>query len=178
MDGRKVPRHTDLSGKVFGRWKVLSKVPKDHAKYNKHALYLCQCSCGSSLRIVSAISLRSKHSKSCGCLQIEAVSKRPFESLYNRIRTHNPSVGVSLTYKEYLKLTNICFCHYCKAEVNWKSTAYNLDRKDNSLGYSKKNCVVCCGSCNRTKGDRFTYEEFMLIAKVSRRINRMRQGGL
>ena len=38
------------------------------------------------------------------------------------------------------------------------SAKYNLDRKDNSIGYSKNNCVVCCSTCNYIKGDKFTYE--------------------
>lgn len=44
--------------------------------------------------------------------------------------------------------------------------AYNLDRKDNSKGYSIKNCVVCCTVCNLTRGNRFTYEQFLEIGKL------------
>jgi hypothetical protein len=165
----------DLTHRTFGRWKVLSRI-----KGRKH---ICQCACGSPPRPVRNRTLLDGSSKSCGCLQIESVSKRPYESLYHRLLTHNSDMPVDLSYEEYLEFTHTSYCHYCFSKITWessgrRSTAYNLDRKDNSLGYSKKNCVVCCGSCNRTKGDRFTYAEFMLIAKVIRRINRMRQGVL
>ena len=42
---------------------------------------------------------------------------------------------------ESLGLTEEEKCHYCGAELR----GYNLDRKDNTKGYSKENCVVCCG---------------------------------
>jgi hypothetical protein len=75
----------------------------------------------------------------------------------------------------FLEFTNIKNCHYCNGDINWseyqsinfqKSQAYNLDRKDNNLGYTKDNCVVCCGRCNLSKGDRFTYDNWKQIGEV------------
>ncbi len=175
-DGRKRKKHKDLTGSRVGRWVVLKQLPKkDNGKY----VYLCRCECGTEKEVIAG-HLMSGRTQSCGCLRIEAVSKRPFESLYNRLVTHNTGVSVNLSYEEYLEFTKITICHYCQDAVEWqssgrKSTAYKIDRKDNTLGYSKENCVVCCGSCNRTKGDRFTYEEFMLLVPMLRQIREARK---
>lgn len=178
IDKRRVPRHEDLTGKVFGRWTVVKSVPKDHVKYHKHALYFCVCTCGGK-NIVSAIHLRSGNSRSCGCIRMEAVTKRPYESLYNRLVGHNNDV--TLTYEEFCEFTKQKLCHYCSSTLVWNvsgrssSYGYNLDRKNNLLGHSKENCVACCGNCNRTKGDRFTYEEFMLLSPVLKSIQEQRE---
>ena len=171
IDGRRVPRHEDLTGRRFGRWTVVKVVPKDHKKYNKHALYFCRCDCGTE-RIVAAIHLRSGNSQSCDCLRVERVSKRPFESLYNRLVRRNKNV--TLSYEAFCTFTEHKNCHYCKTSIRWRVSGYNLDRKNNNLGYSLDNCVVCCGDCNRTKGDRYTYEEFMLLSPILRRIQKQR----
>jgi hypothetical protein len=47
---------------------------------------------------------------------------------------------------------------------------YNLDRKDSSVGYVISNLVVCCKRCNLSKADRFTYEEWVEIGKVIRKM--------
>ena len=64
-------RFIDLSGQVFGRLKVLniSGITK-----NRHALWLCQCTCG-SVKNVNSSSLRNGMTKSCGCLQKEICSE-------------------------------------------------------------------------------------------------------
>jgi hypothetical protein len=45
-----------------------------------------------------------------------------------------------------------------------------LDRKDNSIGHLKGNLVVCCGNCNKTRRDAFSYEEFLLLAPILKQI--------
>lgn len=63
-------------------------------------------------------------------------------------------------------------CHYCgkPPEIPLKQKLRNrsihvgyrssVDRIDNSIGYTKDNCVACCGLCNRMKSD-LTPEEFI-----------------
>jgi hypothetical protein len=179
-DGRKRKKHRDLTGEIIGNWTVLKQLPeKVHDRYQ----YLCRCACGTE-RTVRAAWLMNGHSRSCGCLRLEAITKSPFESVYNKLlyvaerRKHT----VDLSYEDYLVFTHVKECHYCGANLYWRKVyaygkpgGHNLDRKDNSLGYSVDNCVVCCGWCNRTKGDRFTYEEFMLVAPILRMIQELRK---
>ena len=112
---------------------------------------------------------------------------KPYEALYNVLinESHRGSrdIPVSLSYDEFVKFTCEKTCHYCGANIIWcerinrgvlNYVGTNLDRKDNALGYSVDNCVVCCGACNRTKGDRFTYEEFLIIAHGLRLVQYLR----
>jgi 5-methylcytosine-specific restriction endonuclease McrA len=80
---------------------------------------------------------------------------------------------LSLTFEEFREFTKQSSCVYCEAPVTWSafidkqaSAAYNLDRKDNALGYTKDNCVVCCKPCNYSKGSRFTHEEFRVMMQA------------
>jgi hypothetical protein len=69
----------DLSGKRFGRWRVLALHPK-RMRYGKArravtALWMCRCDCGTE-RLVLGSNLRAGYSKSCGCLGREKTRKR------------------------------------------------------------------------------------------------------
>lgn len=111
-------------------------------------------------------------SKSSQPKAIAKIKLRPYEQLYNRLLDRAKKFGSkTITYEEFLQFVAQEECHYCHVEISWKKKqTYNLDRADNHLGYTMDNLVVCCGSCNKTKGDRFTYDEFMLLAQVLRRI--------
>jgi|HubBroStandDraft_1064217.scaffolds.fasta_scaffold20558_4 hypothetical protein len=114
-------------------------------------------------------------------------SLRPFEALYHILASEarrSRFSRVEMSYIEFLSFTSIKQCHYCGELLQWAErinreklpyTGYNLDRKDSSLGYTKENCVACCCFCNRTKGNRFTYDEFKLIASTIRYVLRVRK---
>lgn len=114
--------------------------------------------------------------------------RKPFEALYNILVTESHrghrDIPVLLSYEEFVKFTCEKTCHYCGSKLIWlervnhdvsKHVGTNLDRKDNTKGYSVENCVACCGECNLTKGDRYTYEEFMLLAPALKKIQRLRK---
>lgn len=63
-------------GNVYGRLKVLERVENN---YRGDAQWLCQCECGKQV-VVKGISLRSGHTRSCGCLQKDTVRKRGYEN--------------------------------------------------------------------------------------------------
>ena len=62
----------NLTGQTFGRLTALERVGRD--KYGK-ARWLCQCTCGTEVTVAQG-ALASGHTKSCGCLNSEMVSKR------------------------------------------------------------------------------------------------------
>jgi hypothetical protein len=106
----------------------------------------------------------------------------PFRSLYNMFlnsQKHRKNiVNVDLSFNDFLEFTKITNCYYCGDFVIWqpyrklgKSNAYNLDRKNNKLGYTKNNCVVCCKGCNMLKSY-FDEKEFLSrIGKISKNLN-------
>ncbi len=64
-------RKIDLKNKRFGRLFVIEE--KGRSK-NGHVRWLCFCDCGIK-KIISSDNLSCGHTKSCGCLQKETVSK-------------------------------------------------------------------------------------------------------
>lgn len=79
---RKIPRQIsksiplgqsrDLRGLKFGRLTVLEIADKRR----RSALWLCQCDCGSSTKIIFGNSLKRGLTKSCGCLHHEVMITR------------------------------------------------------------------------------------------------------
>jgi len=151
-------------------------------------VWLCLCDCG-TLHIARHDDIRSGCTTSCGCRKREvdkergrqlglknigrsnAHKKRPYEVLYNKLLNGAKKRGhkVELTYEQYLEFVEKD-CHYCDAKLSWvkhnthkAALAHYIDRKDNTLGYSKDNCVACCPRCNWGKGDSFTYEEWVVM---------------
>lgn len=55
-------------------------------------------------------------------------------------------------------------CTYC----TYPSTG--LDRKNNSLGHLKENCVPACKDCNTARMNNFSYEEMFFLGKVIKEI--------
>lgn len=156
-----------MIGKKFGKWVILDRLP---ARYGKATKWLCRCECG-VVKEIDGNSMRRGDSKSCGC----ELKLQPYEYLYkillNNIRLHRIYIKVELTLEQFLTFTTRKNCEYCNVPIRWseknirggKVTGYNLDRKDNSIGYTLENCVVCCKRCNIAKFNHFTYEEWKLI---------------
>jgi hypothetical protein len=164
----------DLTGQQFGRLVVLKRETLDKVG----TYWKCQCECGKTT-VVFGASLKRGLTTSCGCRKRgigEIFKKRPYESLYRvLVRSAKTSLSHTLTYEEFVEFTSIGECHYCGTPVGWakhnvayRRSRYNLDRKDNNVGYTKANCVVCCKRCNRSKSDAFTYEQWLLIGQLMR----------
>lgn len=163
----------NLLGKRFGRLLVTAELEDEVSG----RLWLCLCDCGNYKAIrTSSLLHKSKPSRSCKCLNLETIRGVPYASLYHKLKKSAAIQGhaCTLTFKQFLEYIKTIVCHYCNAPVTWAKHnigtrtrgAYNLDRKDNSKGYSIKNCVVCCTVCNLTRGNRFTYEQFLEIGKL------------
>jgi hypothetical protein len=60
-------------------------------------------------------------------------------------------------------------CMYCG------SPATGLDRKNNSVGHTKENCVPACKECNVARMDNFSHEEMIHIGETIRLIKAERE---
>lgn len=64
-----------------------------------------------------------------------------------------------LSFKEYLKISDSP-CAYCGD----RKVRNGVDRKDNTIGYTVKNSVPCCGKCNQMKF-KYSVKEFLTHVK-------------
>jgi hypothetical protein len=159
----------DIAGKRFGRLLVIKKLnDKGRGRFS------CLCDCG-NFTDVARNNLVTGNVISCGCALKGCNRKRPYEWLYNQLMSVALREECDITYDCFVEFTKETKCHYCDGPIVWQeyahnreknTRAYNLDRKNNDKGYLRENVVVCCPSCNWTKGDRFTYEQFVKIGEV------------
>lgn len=54
-----------------------------------------------------------------------------------------------------------CSCTYCGSKHN-----IGFDRIDNSIGYTKENCVPCCITCNRMKSNHNVQKWLFHMTKI------------
>lgn len=73
-------------------------------------------------------------------------------------------IPTDLTYQGWLSIIESNKCEYCAEKL--PSTGYGLDRMYSNIGYFKDNIVPCCQTCNLTKRDVFTYNEFKVMMKA------------
>ena len=126
----------DLTNKKFDRLFVLKRTDDYIKPDGRHeAQWICRCDCGNEI-IVRSYCLTSGHTKSCGCLQKEAVSKA--QKKYN---TYDLSgeYGIGYTFKDeifyfdledYDKIKNYCWCidKYGYVRGNTKTSKIKLHR--------------------------------------------------
>jgi len=108
-----------------------------------------------------------------GMCRMHTNRKRPFESTYASMLNDHRGFIDNMSYEEFLEFTFIKDCHYCTSNIRWEpfgtimgeftTRAYYLDRKNNTLGHTKDNCVVSCTRCNRARGNRFSYWEWFTM---------------
>lgn len=143
-----------ILGSVFGRLTVTAAC-RD-IKY-----YVCACSCGETKR-VRVDHLRTGKIRSCGCLRNELSSSRT-DNLHEANKTHG--LSKSDVYDTWRGMKTRCgnknnsaYSYYggrglsvCKRWLNSfenfisdmgpRPDGFTLERKNNALGYSPKNCV-------------------------------------
>lgn len=140
----------DLTGQVFGKLVAIKRVERLGPSW-----WECVCTCG-KVKEIRLNSLKAGHTKSCGCLQKESVTKHGCSSYGNyhaeywiwkamtrRTKTAKESASC---YKNY-RGRGITVCERWSSFENFiadmgarPSEAHSLDRKENSEGYSPKNC--------------------------------------
>ncbi len=135
-----------MINQTFNNLTVIAKAPK----IDRHGRWLCQCSCGNQTE-VRATALRSGRTKSCGCLQKQAVTThggkktRLYQTWINmRRRCNDPKAK---DYKNYgaLGVTYTPAWDDFSIFRDWAlSTGYNdnltIDREKVEGNYEPSNC--------------------------------------
>jgi len=174
-------KFNDLMGKKFGKLLVIEReLPNDSSN---NIRWKCQCDCG-EIVIIRGGNLTDNRTKSCGCYHRDKVRKQPYYHIYSALKRrkkyakwNSKKKEVKFTFQEFLKFVSVSNCHYCGETIRWEMYSgrfgnrhhLNLDRKDNSIGYTVDNCVVCCPRCNRMKGT-LSYEEFYEFTRPIREV--------
>lgn len=136
----------NLAGKQFGNLTVLDSFIKD-----KRIKWLCRCSCGKELYVL-AYNLSNGHTKSCGCNHPNkiykdfTITKTRLYTIWENInqRCSNPNNTNYIRYGN--KGVDICKEWRCSknfyewAISNGYKDGLQIDRIDNSKGYSPDNC--------------------------------------
>lgn len=162
----------DLTGQKFNRLTVIKRV--ENNKLQK-IMWLCKCECGNET-VVCGYSLKSGHTKSCGCLRKENLERfhkqntlaTGIAGMRNVINSYKQKAyNYVLTEEQFKEITQQP-CYYCGAKPNNRANRkdcngmyiYNgIDRIDNNRGYTIDNVVPCCKICNLAKGQ-LTIQEF------------------
>lgn len=147
---------TDLSGRAYGRWKVLRFSHSKEKKGGVDKYWVCKCECGTE-RAVASGTLRNGTSVSCGCYMRERNSvlskKRIKHGMYRsteyriwqlmKERCHNPA---NPAYPRYGG-RGIAVCQRWResfenfyADMGPRPGKRQLDRINNNQGYSPENC--------------------------------------
>ena len=157
-----MPKKIDLTGQTINRLVVIREAGRDKGG---HVLWLCRClgkngdDCGKEV-IVEGNVLRSGHTQSCGCLQRErstthGCTHEPWYPTYAGMMTRcghfggAPECNLRL-YRDRGILVCIEWQKSPRAFGDWLLAhgwrkGLQIDRIDNSKGYSPENCrVVTC----------------------------------
>ena len=112
----------DLTGKVFGRLKVIRQGEDYISPQGKcYAQWICDCSCGSTNILIMQNDLKKGHTQSCGCLQRETASgikkynkwnENIFEDEFGKYRigyTTNTNKKFYVDVEDYNKVKDFCW---------------------------------------------------------------------
>lgn len=147
--------YKDITGEKYGRLKVIRRVENDRFQ---NAQWECLCDCG-NIVVATGHSLRSGHTKSCGCLQKEKAADTMKETMTTHGLTNHPLYRIwsgmikrcvnpkCKAYKNYGKRgVSVCeewmnsFKTFYDDVIDGYKPGLELDRINNDANYCKENC--------------------------------------
>lgn len=146
-----MPKKIEMVGFVSGRLTVVSQHSQ---KPGGEYLWLCRCECGGS-SISAGYELRSGHTRSCGCLAKEALSRRMKKHGLSHLPEFKIWMGMirrctdrkMINYDRYGgRGIKVCdewaesFANFYRDMGNRPSPKHSIDRINNEKGYSADNC--------------------------------------
>lgn len=150
----------DLTGEKFDRLTVMSLGPSDTVG---HARWWCLCDCGEG-KLVSATHLKTRHIRSCGCLNIEIATERAIKIGHNQqgkkhwnwkggITTENMQVRNSVLYKTWRTQVFERDWHTCQKcrTYGGKLNAHHIEDFSSNLELRAEvsNGVTLCKDCHK-----------------------------
>lgn len=180
-------RREDLTGRQFGKWRVLRF---DHTSKSRDSFWLCVCECGTFKRVPRGRLMHADVNSGCGHdareraaakVRVAPNSVAIFNGRYVACRSaaNRRGIDFDLSLSDFAQLVTQS-CRYCGAAptmlprsrpmVPGDPRVNGLDRVDNSRGYVGSNVVACCAICNRMKLTLSTSEFFDHIRRIAARI--------
>ena len=192
-------KRMNITGQKFGR---LTAIKFIEMRKNYHQYWLFKCDCGKE-KVIKMDCVLCKHTKSCGCLNLELVSRRSFKHGMSKNRFYKIWVGMkqrcsnknSAYYKDYggrgiivckewmifKNFYNDMYKDYLKHIKIFGEKETSIDRKENNGNYCKKNCRWAnpeIQSSNMRSNHLITYnKQTMTISQWSKKLN-MNRGTL
>lgn len=144
-----MPKFLDLTGKRFGRLVVLKRASKPGDRVR----WLCKCDCGVK-KEVRGYNITSGHTKSCGCLNKEIITKHGYykkgkeSKIYVRwVNMIQRCADPKNTYYYCYGNRGIMVCERWMKFENFledmgepPTDKHQIDRIDNDGNYCKSNC--------------------------------------
>ncbi len=148
----------------FGKLKAIGGPTKKGSK----TFYLCKCDCGNTTEVESYV-LRKGITKSCGCLQREAVRTHGLSQTkdYKRAKCAErrflmASEGNNYTVSDIVKklMDQKYLCYYCEGFVKSDYHVDHMTPLSRGGNNEQDNICISCPTCNLRK-NRKTAEEFI-----------------
>jgi hypothetical protein len=146
----------DLTGKKLNRLLVLRMSLKRDNYRNIY--WKCLCDCG-NIKIINGKNLRSDHTKSCGCLNMEISTKHGFKNtkLYNiwshiKQRCNDKNTlyykhygGRGIKYdpkwEQFINFKKDMYFKYIYAKKKYGEFCLSIEREDVNGNYCFNNCI-------------------------------------